>query len=134
MAISPAENPPLGHSLLLRDGDLVLERGRLAEVDGLANLMQALTLRVLTPLGSDSYHVGYGFDFASVLSEAGGQQAVRDMIRLNLVRALSADPRVLELRDVELLADSADRRSWTVQVSIIAAGGRPQALTLSLAV
>jgi hypothetical protein len=50
---TPTSPDPFGRGLRVDDGDLVLDGGDLAEVTGIANLTQALTLRVLTPFGSD---------------------------------------------------------------------------------
>ena len=64
----------LGRSLKLGDGDLVMvdqvvagDGGTrtvrtLEETSGVANLAQALTLRVLTPSGADIFNTTYGFD------------------------------------------------------------------------
>jgi hypothetical protein len=124
----------LGHSLALVDGDLVLEDGRLVEVVGVSNLIQALALRVLTPLGSDQFNTGYGFDAENIFTQPATARTVRDLISLNLVRTLSADDRVRELRDVVFLdpAEAHRRRSWTVEVSILAIDNQPQTLTLRL--
>jgi hypothetical protein len=124
----------LGHSLALVDGDLVLEDGRLAPVSDLDNLAQALTLRVLTPLGSDQFNTGYGFDAENIFTQPATTRTVRDLISLNLVRTLSADDRVRELRDVVFLdpAEAHRRRSWTVAVSILTIDNQPQTLTLRL--
>jgi hypothetical protein len=124
----------LGHSLALIDGDLVLEDGRLGEVSGEANLVQALALRVLTPFGSDQFNTGYGFDAQNVFSQPANARTVEDLISLNLVRTLGTDSRVREIRDVVFLdpGEAHRRRSWTVQISIITIGNRPQTFKLQL--
>jgi hypothetical protein len=124
----------LGHSLALVDGDLVLENGRLGEVSGQANLVQALALRVLTPLGSDQFNTGYGFDAQNVFTQPANARTVQDLISLNLVRTLGTDDRVREIRDVVFLdpAEARRRRSWTVEVSIMTIGNQPQTFTLQL--
>jgi hypothetical protein len=125
-----------GHGLELDDGDLVLTGGRLSEVDGLANLVQALTLRVLTPLGDDRFDTRYGFDAAAVFGQPVGAPAVADLIRLNLVRTLATDPRVAEVSDVSFLDPAAGRtgRVWTVAVTVVTADGSPQTLTVRVGV
>jgi hypothetical protein len=124
----------LGHSLALVDGDLVLEDGGLVEVSGLPNLIQALALRVLTPLGSDQFNTGYGFDAQNIFTQPANARTVRDLITLNLVRTLEPDDRVREIRDVVFLdpAEAHRRRSWTVAVSIVTIDNQPQTLTLRL--
>jgi hypothetical protein len=124
----------LGHSLALVDGDLVLEDGGLVEVSGLPNLVQALALRVLTPLGSDLFNTGYGFDAQNIFTQPANARTVRDLITLNLVRTLEPDDRVREIRDVVFLdpAEAHRRRSWTVAVSIVTIDNQPQTLTLRL--
>lgn len=121
-----------GFSLLVRDGDLVLESGRLVEVAGIDNLVQALTLRVLTPLGGDPFNVTYGFDVAAVMREAGGAQAVRDLVTLSLVRVVGTDPRVREVREVAFEpVDGSGRRAWTASVTVVVADGSQQVLAVT---
>jgi len=122
----------LGHSLLLEDGDLVLRDGSLVETSGVRNLAQALGLRVLTPLGSDQFNTGYGFDGRSVFAEAADARMVRELVRLNLVRALGTDPRVREIREIVFLdpGDARRHRSWTVEVSLVTADDQQETLRL----
>jgi hypothetical protein len=126
----------LGTGLRVEDGDLVLLDGRLAEVAGLENLVQALTLRVLTPLGDDVFNTTYGLDARSIFAGATGTRLTRDLISLNLVRTLGTDSRVREVREVRFLepADGTYRRSWPVEVTIVTTAGRPMPLTLNLVV
>jgi hypothetical protein len=97
---TPQRLSTFGYSLLLDDGDLVLDGGALREVSGAANLIQALTLRVLTPYGSDRFNTTYGLDVRQALTEPHGRRMARELLRLNLVRTLAADTRVSEVRDV----------------------------------
>ena len=55
-----------GTSLLVDDGDLVIQGGSLVEVHGLPNLIQGLTLRVFTPFGTDIFSPTYGFDLSAI--------------------------------------------------------------------
>ena len=121
--------PGLGHGLALVDGDLVLDGGTLAEVRDLPNLVQALTLRVLTPFGSDVFNTGYGFDAATVFTRPADARTVADLIRLNLVRTLATDARVREIRDVTV-TPAPGRRLWTAEVSIVTVDGRPVTVPL----
>lgn len=129
-----ASTNTFGRSLELNDGDLVLSGGNLAEVSGLANLIQALALRVLTPLGDDRFNTSYGFDAAAVFTQGATARTTRDLIRLNLAKTLGADPRVSEIRDVSFLAPPAgsERRSWPVVVTILAVNGGQQAIPLTV--
>jgi hypothetical protein len=126
----------LGTGLQLRDGDLVLDGGRLAEVTGLPNLVQALTLRVLTPLGSDRFATTCGFDVVPVVTQAVGTRTARNLLRLSLVRTLGTDPRVREVRDVEVLEPPPDsgRRLWEVVVTLLTIDGAQFALPVTVAV
>lgn len=98
---------PFGRSLALDDGDLVLDGGVLRTVSGTANLLQALTLRVLTPYGSDRFTTTYGLDVRQALTGAHGRRMARELLRLDLVRTLASDPRISEVRDV-IFTDDAD--------------------------
>jgi phage baseplate assembly protein W len=123
-----------GTSLRLDDGDLVFDGPRLRDVDGIDNLTQALTLRILTPLGSDRFNTRYGMDLAAVFTAPSGIRMAKELIKLNLVGTLGSDPRVREVRrvtfddDPERLAgdrdgpararDARHRRRWTVEVVV----------------
>jgi hypothetical protein len=121
----------LGRGLRLVDGDLVIANGALAEVDGLPNLIQALTLRVLTPFGSDVFNTGYGFDAAGVFGQPATARTIADLIRLNLVRTLATDARVREIREVTV-RPAADRRLWTAEVSVVTSDGRAQTVPVRI--
>ncbi|MEW2352939.1 hypothetical protein [Spirillospora sp. NPDC029432] len=115
----------LGHSLLLEDGDLVMRGGRLAEVSGRDNLVQALTLRLLTPYGSDRFDTGYGLSLKEALTGTRSPRMVRELLRLEIVRTLAADPRVAEVLDVRFTPVEGTRRRWLAEVDVeIVDGGR----------
>jgi len=136
----------LGSSLALVDGDLVFASRTitdsggqrtartLSEVSGAQNLIQALTLRVLTPLGGDQFNTTYGFDAAAVFGPATTVRTTRDLIQLNLVRTLGTDPRVQEIRDVTFLAapTGSGRRAWAVVVTIVTVDGDQQSIPLTV--
>ncbi|MEU3750526.1 MULTISPECIES: hypothetical protein [Streptomyces] len=130
---SPAPLEPLGHSLLLDDGDLVVRGGGLAEVRGLANLVQALTLRLLTPYGSDRCDHRYGLSAGAAFTHPGGSRVLKDLLRLEIVRTLAADPRVREVAEVTFTEDPAVR-VLTVRVLVEALDGRTTALTAEVEV
>jgi hypothetical protein len=138
---TPATPDPLGRGLLLDDGDLVFDNGVLAEVTGLANLTQALTVRVLTPFGSDRFNTGYGLDVTQAFTLANSPRTAKDLLRLSLVATLGTDPRVTDVRRVtfdddperlaagtvaQALADTARlRRSWAVEAEVDTLAGTP---------
>lgn len=120
-----------GIGIRLDHGDIVLENGELTLVSGLPNLAQALQIRVLTPLGSDRYDTRYGFDYRAVFTTPAGAHEMRDLVRLNLVRTLSTDARVREIRDIQVRDPQLDphHRTWRVDVSIITGDGTSATLT-----
>jgi hypothetical protein len=141
----------LGHSLLLRDGDLVFDDHNLVEIEGRENLMQALVLRVLTPLGTDPFTTTYGLDVKSTFTQPVATHIVKELVKLNLVRTLSTDPRVSEIRDIvfpddpEVIAanpalDAAaarlrrQARLWRVEVTITTVDDSSQTLDLTIGV
>ncbi|MFD9424699.1 MULTISPECIES: hypothetical protein [unclassified Streptomyces] len=133
-AAPAAVNDPLGLGLLLDDGDLVVRNGSLAEVRGLANLVQALTLSLLTPYGSDRFDGRYGLSVEGAFGAPGGLPAVRELLRLEIVRTLAADPRVNEVTAVTFTHPPDDRRKWTVEVVVETVDGRTTAVSADLEV
>jgi hypothetical protein len=139
-----------GRGLRLDDGDLVFDAGALQEVTGVANLSQALSLRVLTPAGSDPFNTGYGLDVTQAFTQPNGVRMVKELIKLNLVSTLGTDPRVREVKrvtfddDPERLAGLTDpqaavraahhRRAWTVEVELDTVTGVPATLTVNVEV
>jgi hypothetical protein len=102
-----AEASAYGVGLLVDDGDVVLEGGPPVTVEGLANLVQALQLRVLTPWATDPVNAAYGLDLRDALTVGLGRDAMKALVRLNLIRTITGDPRVSEVRSV-LFDDDAD--------------------------
>jgi len=147
---TPTSPDPFGRGLLLDDGDLVFGGRDLAEVTGLANLVQALTLRVLTPFGSDRFNPGYGLDVRSAFTTANSARMVKELLKLNLVGTLGADPRVSEVRQVTFdddpgrLAAGPDaaarartaqiRRAWSVEADLDTVAGVPVTLLVNVEV
>ncbi|MBF6328320.1 DUF2634 domain-containing protein [Nocardia transvalensis] len=115
-------------------GDLVVENGRIALVTGIPALAQDLQLRLLTPLGEDRYDTRYGLDYRSVFTTPVSAREMRDLLRLNIVRTLGTDPRVQEIRDIEITDPRLDahHRVWQVVVSIITSDGVPATLTTTV--
>ncbi|MGW5986139.1 hypothetical protein ACWFRT_10225 [Streptomyces anulatus] len=94
--------PSLGRSLALDDGDLVLD-GRshdLALVAGADALGQALELAVATQTGSDPLNVRFGFDRLAISAYADDLTTRKEFLTMELVRCLSTDLRVTDVREV----------------------------------
>ncbi|MEU2604074.1 hypothetical protein [Streptomyces albus] len=130
---------PLGHSLLLEDGDLVVRDRTLAPVRGIANLLQALSLRLLTPYGSDRFNHRYGLSAGETFTRPGSVRDAQELLRLEIVRTLAADPRVREVVEVAFVQGQdaggrPDRRAWTVAVTVETVDGRTTALSADLEV
>ncbi|MDP9696696.1 UNVERIFIED_ORG: phage baseplate assembly protein W [Arthrobacter globiformis] len=103
-APAPATDVLFGSSFRLENGDLVLASGEASTepqlVSGLANLKQALTLRLLTPFGTDPVNAGYGLDARRAFTTGQTRRMVKELIRLEVVRTLVSDPRVSEVAEV----------------------------------
>lgn len=138
---------PFGRGLLVEDGDLVFEDGDLVEVAGIANLVQALTLRILTPLGSDRFNTTYGLDVRQAFTTPNSVRVVKELLKLNLVSTLTADPRVSEVRRVTFDDDPARAatdpeggrrarlsRMWTVVVDLDTVAGAAATLRANVEV
>lgn len=125
------ERATYGRGLLLDDGDLVLAGGRLAEVEGVANLRQGLRLRLATPWGTDRLDVRYGLDVRDTFTAALPRALVTAALRLSIVRSLASDPRVADVEQVlfdddpEYLAAHPaaeagdDRRTALVEITVV---------------
>lgn len=147
---TPTSPDPFGRGLLLNDGDLVLDGGRLLEVGGIENLAQALTVRILTPFGSDRFNTAYGLDVKQAFTAPNSVQMVKELLMLNLVGTLGADPRISEVRQVvfdddpDLLAadpgllpqvtDARHRRVWTARVDLVTVAGTAVTLPVNVEV
>ncbi len=140
-----------GHSLAIDAGDLVLEAGTFKAVQGKENLLQALELRVLTPLGDDRFNTTYGLDVRQAFTQPGTVRMVKELIKLNLVRTLGTDPRVRDIRDVIFVDDptylaqhpeldpqaaraNRQRRLWRVEVIIETVAGQTETLPVTIGV
>ncbi|MFE5923669.1 hypothetical protein [Streptomyces sp. NPDC056468] len=125
----------LGTDIEVHAGDLVFDGRDLVLVTGLDALAQSLRNRVLTPLGSDRYDTRYGLDvralFTGPLASAG---AARDVLRLNLVRAVGTDPRVREVSDVLVrpAAEAGRRDAWAAEVRLVTVDGTATALDVEV--
>jgi hypothetical protein len=96
---------PLGHSLKLEEGDLVLERPagdalELGRVRGVSALAQALRLTFETPLGSDPLNTAHGFDLLALGAHEYGVHTRKEYLKLHLVRVVGSDARIKEVREL----------------------------------
>lgn len=140
-----------GFSLALDKGDLLFAGEQLVMVAGVRNLQQALVLRILTPFGSDIFNTTYGLDVKQAFTQGGGLRLTKELIKLNLVRALGTDPRVRDIREIlfeddptylarhpELTAkairNQRHSRIWTVEVTVDTVDGQTQVLPITIGV
>lgn len=79
-------------------------------VEGVDNLAQDLIVALLTPTGTDAFDLGFGFDGLRVLTLSTPGALTEELIRLAIIRTLSADTRVAEVNDVRLVPTGLDRR------------------------
>ncbi|WEO99770.1 hypothetical protein A6P39_040200 [Streptomyces sp. FXJ1.172] len=94
--------PGLGCSLRTDAGDLVFDpdTGDLALVEGRQALAQALTLSIETQLGSDRVNTRFGFDLLALGTYAEGLHSRKEYLKMQLVRCISSDPRVADVREI----------------------------------
>lgn len=131
MSRASREEAAYGRGLVLEDGDLVLDAGRLVEVSGLAALRQGLELRLATPWASDRLDVRYGLDVRDTFTAALPRPLVKEVLRLSIIRSLATDPRVASVErvlfddDPEYLADhpgtdggAGDVRAALVEITV----------------
>jgi hypothetical protein len=90
----------LGRSLRLLNGDLDLIGDDFTAVADEDNFIQALQVMIETPMGSDIFNVSYGFDLLNSISAPQPPSFVKDLIRLNIVKSLSLDDRVKEIKEI----------------------------------
>jgi len=94
--------PSLGLSLQMRAGDLVFDiaSGDLDLVVEQAALSQALELAIETQIGTDRLNVNFGFDRLSVGAYAYGIHTRKEYVKMQLVRCVTADRRVRDVREI----------------------------------
>ncbi|MCP4259936.1 MAG: hypothetical protein GY774_20845 [Planctomycetes bacterium] len=90
----------LGKSLQLLNGDLHLADGDFTMVSGLDNFIQAMPVMIETPFSKDIFNVNYGFDLMNSISKPQGIRMTKELIRLNIVKSLSLDNRVREIKEI----------------------------------
>jgi hypothetical protein len=116
----PTGAPSLGRSLKLDQGDLVFDaaNGDLTMVEQQDALEQALVLAIQTQVGSDRINVGFGFDRLSVGAYAYGIDTRKAYVKMQLVKTVSAEPRVRDVREVFF---QDDPRFFELQPALAAA-------------
>jgi phage gp46-like protein len=83
------------------------------------NLIQALLLRFLTPVGDLALlgHPGYGSRLFELIGEL-NSETNRNRAKLFTLQALQAEPRVQEIRSVVVTQNQADRTRIDIRVSL----------------
>ncbi|MFJ8675626.1 hypothetical protein [Streptomyces sp. NPDC093589] len=112
LALRPADADGLGHDLVLVDGR------QLGVVEGGENLAQGLAVALLTAPGTDPFHVRFGFDGLRVLTQGLTPPLALEMLRLSVLRTVSADSRVAEVLDLTLEETGHGTRRWQVNVVV----------------
>lgn len=132
--------PSLGLSLTLNVGDLVFDpaTGDLDIVREQNALTQALELAVQTQLGSDRMNADFGFDRLSIGAYAYDIHTRREYVKMQLVKTVTADRRVRDVREIffqddpryfelhpvdavsqqKIMAQTRARREYTIYVVI----------------
>lgn len=114
LALEPIGPDSVGFDLVWREG---ADGRALALVEGVDNLAQDLTVALLTPTGTDPFDVAFGFDGLRVLTLGTPPTLTEELVRLAVMRTLTADARIAEVVDVTLSPVGPDRRQRvTVQV------------------
>jgi hypothetical protein len=139
---------PFGRGIRLDRGDLALSNGDLAMTEDRNNLLQDLQVALDTPAGSDIFNVNYGFDYLGIFSAPSVLSVKKELIRLNIVKTVSQDPRVREVKEIAfdddprffeiVRGDSIEsardrrklRRQWRCAVVITTLLGTEESLTL----
>ena len=96
----PDKPSVLGRSLRLVNGDLAISDNDFAPSVDRDNFIQALQVMIETPMGSDVFNVSYGFDLLNSISAPQTVSLIKDLIRLNIVKSLSQDDRVREIKEI----------------------------------
>jgi len=99
--VNEKERPSVfGKSLQLVNGDLSFADGDLTTIAGQDNFLQAMQVMIETPFGTDIFNVNYGFDLMSSISQPQSVRLIKELIRLNIVKSLSLDDRVREIKEI----------------------------------
>jgi phage baseplate assembly protein W len=93
-------------------------------LNGVDNLLQALLLRFLTPLGELALlgHPDYGSRLFDLIGEL-NTETNRNRAKLFVLQALRAEPRVREVRSVTVATNRKDPAQIDITVSLVAIDG-----------
>ena len=69
-------------------------------IEGRDNFLQGMQVMIETPFATDVFNVNYGFDVLGILSAPQTVGSAKTLIRLNIVKSISQDNRVLEIKEV----------------------------------
>src|SRR5215813_3238581 len=117
MATEPVRPTTFGRSLQLAGGDLLFADGDLAVIDGRDNFLQGMQVMIETPFATDVFNVNYGFDILGILSSAQSVPRTKDLIRLNIVKSVSQDNRVRDIKEVVFNDEPGSlKRRWQAAV------------------
>ena len=127
---NPSRPIPLGRSLRLDAGDLIIDRSggslSLVVIDDLLELQQALALAIETQLGSDPVNVTYGFDVVALGEGAFGVRTRAEYLKMQLVRVVAADRRVKDVKEVLMrppeTPEERKERRYTATVRVLVIG------------
>ena len=99
---SKQNNQPsiFGRSLQLLKGDLSFVENDLAMIEGRGNFMQGMKVMIETPFGTDIFNINYGFDLLNSISQPQTVSVIKQLIRLNIVKSLSFDDRVSQVKEI----------------------------------
>ena len=100
MAINQDTPSVFGRSLEVKDGDLKMENGDFKIIRERNNFLQALSIMIETPYGTDIFNVNYGFDIINCISQPQGIRIVKELLRLNIVKTLTYDNRVTQIKEI----------------------------------
>jgi hypothetical protein len=98
--MNDAKPSVFGRSLQMKDGDLFFEQGDLVMTVGRDNFLQSLQIMIETPFATDRFNVNYGFDLLSIFKSPHNVRLAKELIRLNIVKSVSRDDRVREIKEV----------------------------------
>ena len=108
---------PYGRTLTLTAGtltagDFVIAAGPggfadLALIAGKDELAQGIQILVGTNLGSDIFNVAFGFDLINTLATPASLPQMQQLIRLCVVKALSQEPRIRQIKAIAFVSDPA---------------------------
>lgn len=99
-------------------------------VTGADALAQDLKVTLLTPLGEDPFHPGFGYEGLLALTRGGGVRFTEELLRLSTMRAVAADGRVRQVEKVEVSRTDPERRAWRIDVEARTVTDRVVALTM----